>query len=259
MIRKQYLLQCFLSVRALDFARNEKYLSSAYKIMVFKWNQNIMGVTAPANTELNHTTVRPRKGEENFRCIGGPSPWESISLPPDGRGSPLPPVSFFLATCFPKQPFILLPLREEEQEGLGGWRSSLVCFGGIIHCSGVTDHWAQDRMLARSGFQLWSLTCYLWYQIQFKTSPDRFYLPFVWSPSSSVSVKCSSSPSGTHTYSKLIHWAVAGANGEITGQPSLTLTREHSTSVVIQLLLLGKEWRILENWNLFCNVISFLQ
>lgn len=28
-----------------------------------------------------------------------------------------------------------------------------MCLGGIIHCSRVTDHLAQDGMLAESGFQ----------------------------------------------------------------------------------------------------------
>lgn len=89
-------------------------------------------VTAPENRELNHVTERPKRGEENFRCIEGPSQWESISVPPDDGGSPLPPLSFFSAPCFPKQPFPLLPLRKKEQEGLGGGKSILVCIGGTI-------------------------------------------------------------------------------------------------------------------------------
>lgn len=214
MIRKQYLLQCFLSTRAFDFARNEKYLSSACKITLLKWNQNIMGVAAPANRELGHATVRPRRGEENFGCVEGPPQWESISLPLDSGGFPWLPVSFFPAPRFPKQPFLLLPLREEEQERLGGGRLSLVCFGGTIHWSEVTTHLAQDGMLSESGFQIWSLTWYLRHQLKFKTSPNRIHLPFSCSHSSLASVECSSTLNGNQTYRKLIHWAAAGANGE---------------------------------------------
>lgn len=52
---------------------------------------------------------------------------------PDGRSSPLPPVSFLPSPHYPKWPFLLLPLREEEQECLGRVRLNLVCLGGIIH------------------------------------------------------------------------------------------------------------------------------
>ena len=200
-------------------------------------------------TESSNTWQRGQRGER--RILDELSQQENISVPWMAGGSSLPPVHFFPAPHFPKRPFLLLPLREDGQEGLGVGRSSLMCFGGTIHW--VTAHLVQDGMLAGSGFQIWSLTQYLRHQIQFKTSPDRTCLPFSWSPFSPVSVECSSSPRGTQIYRKLLHWAAAGANGS-----SLALTGEHRTFMVIQLLL-GKEWRILENWNLFCNVVSFLQ
>lgn len=134
MIRKQYLLQCFLSIRALDSARNEKYLSSAYKITFF--SESKCHGNDSSCKQLNHATVKPKRGKENFRCVEGPSKWKGISLSPDGGDCPLPPVSFFAAPCFPKWLFPLLLLREVEQEGLEGrrkvephvllWHNSLV-------------------------------------------------------------------------------------------------------------------------------------
>lgn len=150
MTRKQCLLQCFLSHKSSWFCQNfirriiclkNHIVLHEIKILC-EWY--LLQKAQPCDIEV--------KGEwGDFQMCRRIFPTrEHLFTPRQGELSSIS--CQLLPSHFPKWPFLLLPLKEEEPEFLGWVRLSLVCLGGIIHCSRVTDHSAQMGCWLNLGF-----------------------------------------------------------------------------------------------------------
>lgn len=133
MTRKQCLLSCFLSHKSPWFFQNWKMLIICLQNHFFymKSKHHVSDTFCKERAQPGDGEVKEEWGD--FQVCRRIFLMREYLFTPDGRSSPLPPVSFLPSPHYPKWPFLLLPLREEEQECLGRVRLNLVCLGGIIH------------------------------------------------------------------------------------------------------------------------------